>query len=167
MSKKTKTFDTTGTFDHTIKADAAPTTDKENVREMLPGIGHDGPLTGEGPEPHAHLELVGVPGATSGGAFDPDELRADEADTDEGQRVSITHERTGADIVADLLASKLRLECEQARWDALADELGKRAKSQHATRIPVRVGGAVYRFKLTKETKSYSLVEAVEPGEIK
>jgi hypothetical protein len=76
-------------------------------------------------------------------------------------------ERTGADIVADLLTVKSQASCLQAKWDALADELGKRAKFHNQTRVPVRVGGTVYKIKLTEKSKTYSLVEAVEPGEIK
>lgn len=97
---------------------------------------------------------------------------------DAGSGDIVTPERTGADIIADLLNVKVRLECERAKWEGieadakkawsvLADELGKRAKGQHQTRVPVRIGGTVYDFKYTKSTATYSLIEAATPGEIK
>lgn len=76
-------------------------------------------------------------------------------------------ERTGDVIKAELLAVKLRIECEQAKWDALSDELGQRAKTQHATHSPTRIGSTLYTFRLNRESKTYSLTEAKAPVEVK
>lgn len=81
--------------------------------------------------------------------------------------VTTPAERTGDVIKAELLAVALRIECEQAKWDALSDELGQRAKTQHATHSPTRIGSTLYTFRLNRESKTYSLTEAKAPVEVK
>lgn len=140
--------------------------------------GQDGGETHE-PDGPPHLDTEEVKDAAPETDLVPDSHRPSPVVVVvDGITFLTTPERTGADIIADLLAVKVRLECERARWegieadakkawDALADELGKRAKTQHLTRVPVRIGGTVYGLKFTKAAATYTLLEARTPGEIK
>lgn len=99
---------------------------------------------------------------------------ADEADTDQGQRVSIDPGiaeraalvRDRKAIAAEWLEQKLRVECEQAKLASLADELGQDIAAAGETRHPIRIGAGLYKTRKDRDAKTFTLVDYNAPTAI-
>jgi hypothetical protein len=102
--------------------------------------------------------------AATSAVLDADEpIGHNERGPDDSIEVVAPVERARAVIGAEWLEQKLRVECEQAKLDSLADELGRDVAAKGETRHPIRIGAGLYKTRKDRDAKTFTLIPYVAP----